>query len=266
MYCPICIFNSMLLNMFSFFFFLCLIPTVSHNDLFEDCRCKITINVSHLIYLLAFSTGTLFNVAESQHLSSNLLLVDGVIRVNISHIWHHESHRYDTTHTYSNDDSLILWRCHRRGLTIFSWFHTKQWLKTITVALCKCYPHTHILFHTSCPIWPMAPLFHPPLPSDWIEAPQGTATPKGAKWWINRSGGKEGGWGREEMREIQKRSQRRWRLFNSEHTHTHTHMKRLMMGLCDHTGELLFLGAVKVFTGQQNLIDRHTPPLYKDSS
>lgn len=47
---------------------------------------------------------------------------------------------------------------------------------------------------------------------------------------------------------------------------THTHMKRLMMGVCDQAGELLFLGAVKVFTGQQNLIDRHTALLYKDSS
>lgn len=47
---------------------------------------------------------------------------------------------------------------------------------------------------------------------------------------------------------------------------TRAHMKRLMMGVCDRVGELLFLGAVKVFTGQQKLIDRNTPPLYKDSS
>lgn len=32
-------------------------------------------------------------------------------------------------------------------------------------------------------------------------------------------------------------------------------MRRLMMGVCDPAGELLFLGVVKVFTGQQNLID-----------
>lgn len=43
----------------------------------------------------------------------------------------------------------------------------------------------------------------------------------------------------------------------------HTHMKRLMMGVYDQAHELLFLGAVKVFTRQQNLIDRRKPPLYK---
>lgn len=45
-----------------------------------------------------------------------------------------------------------------------------------------------------------------------------------------------------------------------------THTERLMMGVYDQAGELLFLGAVKMFTGQQNLIDRYTPPLCKDSS
>lgn len=83
--------------------------------------------------------------------------------------------------TQSNDFKQLLWLC-------ASAVHTP----------------THTSCRTSCPIWPMAPLFHPPLPSDWIEAPRGQQHPKGAKWWINRGGGKEDGWGREEVREIQK--------------------------------------------------------------
>lgn len=46
-----------------------------------------------------------------------------------------------------------------------------RWLKTLIVAvLVQC---TQLgLYYTSCPIWPTAPLFHPPLPSDWLEDPR----------------------------------------------------------------------------------------------
>lgn len=75
--------------------------------------------------------------------------------------------------------------------------------------------------------------------------------------------GKEVGRGRDGGEKPKKRTQRGEGFYILS---THTHMERVMMGVCHHAGELLFLRAVKVFTGQQNLIDRHTPLLYKDSS